>query len=361
MKLPADSGGLPEPADAPEPPGAQILRYAPGAPDARPPRIIGAMILGAVIGSLIALIWTETHEAQLHACAGPGLACLAPVLIGLIAGTLLVIVGSLLGFTFLRVRPLAVAVILASVLTLFMVLAADAAVLSGQPPAWALILLVAAGYGVLATTILVPGVLRLAGGTLLAAMLVASRIVPGLIHQGQQQNDQQTRVRALAFPLTLPAVPGYKIASVYPSGDTLSVWMVADSARRDRFGVYDSFAFTVTIGPVSDQYLSLSLTACESGQTATPPPPPADQASTEAIAADPNTPPSSAPGCHVLSADQWAVTGGGTTNVIARHGAVAVEASENIPPAVPVSTLARATTSLRPATATAIVALETGH
>lgn len=78
MKLPADSGDLSRPPDEPEPPDARTSRNAPAAPGARFPRIIGAMILGAMIGVLIALIWTGTREAQLHACTGPGLGCLAP-------------------------------------------------------------------------------------------------------------------------------------------------------------------------------------------------------------------------------------------------------------------------------------------
>jgi hypothetical protein len=64
-------------------------------------------------------------------------------------------------------------------------------------------------------------------------------------------------------PLLLPVLAGYRVIDAYPVGDTLDLSMVTVGARRDKFGAYEHIAISVTVGPLTDPYLSAMLTRCQ--------------------------------------------------------------------------------------------------
>jgi len=164
---------------------------APQQPDAPCPawvsqparQVAGAVLTGAVIGAGVTGVWISTLRAA-QSCfttidGSPGVACVLPDVGGTMAGALLGILGSLAGFALLRIRPLLVTVPLAMAVTWLGTRAVTGPVTGGNAPVlWAAATLVAAGFGAVALTAATRGWLRAAGCVLLAALLIASWMLP---------------------------------------------------------------------------------------------------------------------------------------------------------------------------------------
>ena len=309
-------------------------------------RIAGAAALGAVVGAALAGIEHAAGQAERQACAGTDQICLGPAILGFAGGILLVVAGYVAGFAVLRVRPLILTVPAATVVTFLVMTALTAAVPGGPPPAaWMAAAILAAGLAFLALAA-TPGRSCVVGLALLAALLAGTLIIPRKVHDHLQLSEQRSKLAALGFPLMLPQVAGYKIASVYPVGNVLDVDMTPGRAHRDRWGAYEDIAFSVTIGAAAATGVAGAAGAADDSLPATLAP------------CLPGGPPeASGIVCHATGPDQWMISGGFTQSVIARHGDVLVLASSNLP-GVPLRVLEQASTTLQHTTISALLAMK---
>jgi len=228
-------------------------------------RVLVAAAAGALIGLAVAGIWQVAWRAASGGKAIPVGAALA----GLSAGMVIVVAGSVVCLALLNARPLLLTIPLAVVLTVIAVNAAAGAVPGGSPPfAWIIAVLTGLTL-VIALMTSIPGWCRIFGVVLIAAVLAASAIVPASVYAAITARDLARRFAALPFPLMAPRVPGYKIADVFPVGNSLVAEMVPARARRDQWGAYEwdghmGIAITVTVAPAStrDPDIQALLASC---------------------------------------------------------------------------------------------------
>jgi hypothetical protein len=285
-------------------------------------RVAAAAVLGLVIAVVLAGIWRMADKPQPR---NP-LNGLGQAVVGIGAGAAVAAAGCLAGFAVLQVQPWPltgpVAVVAAYVVIRGLVAAMPAGevpqwlAVAGLPPTLALVALAAAR-----------GWPQLAGLLGLAALLAAAWALPAPVHGAIQRRSRRAKLAALPFPLMLPTVPGYKIASASPVGDMLAITMVRADSGRQQWGGYAAgdLAFTVSIMHLSDTGPTAVLARClAEGRPAGP--------------------------------SQWILVGIGRPQVIARHGDVLAEALAFGGGTVPLSALIQATANLHRVTMDALMA-----
>ena len=303
-------------------------------------QVAGAAAAGAILAGALTWIWHASLAAGRTSCTDPGQVCIGPDLVGIAAGVLVGTVGSLTACAMLGLRPLPASWAAATLATLLVVPGVAAARPGGHPPAaWAVIPVLAAAFALVATIFVSVGRPRITAAVLAAVLLAAAVLVPHLINHSVQAQQQRARLAALPFPLLVPVVAGYKVIDAYPEGDTLDLDMVTAGSRPDEFGAYDDIAISVTIGPLSDPYLSAVLAGC--------------QRASDGLTVLART-------CRRLHPEEWTTSGTdiGTEGVIALKSRIIVLATTNSSPSVAVRALAEAATQLRPASLSEILALE---
>ena len=299
-------------------------------------QILWAAAAGAIIGGTLTWIWHASLAAAQNSCTHPDQVCIGPDILGIAAGVVVGIGGSLTTCAVLRLRPIPASGAAAALATLVVVTGVSAADPGGHPPAaWAVIPLLAAAFALVAAVFATAGRARMTAAVLTAILLAAAVLAPQLINHSVQLHQRRARLAALPVPLLLPQVAGYRIIDAYPEGDTLSLDMVTADSRPDKFGAYDHIAISVTIGSLTDPYLSAALSGCQG------------------LAVPAGT-------CRRLHPDMWSTSGTdlGTEAVIALRSRIIVLATNNPPPSVPVRGLAEAATHLRPASLGEVLALE---
>ncbi|MEN3537852.1 hypothetical protein AAH991_22250 [Microbispora sp. ZYX-F-249] len=184
-------------------------------------RIAGANLLGAVLGAAVSLILDMAADAGQRECRGSPSLCIGtgPV-VGLAVGAALVVLGCLVGFAVLGIRPLIVSVPSGFALLLFTTWAYLSSVPGGRlHPLFAYAACTALFLGLLAL-IVTPG-LRVVGVVVLAGAVVAVLLSGRAIHVAVQQNDEERALARLRVPLLAPDIAGYRLDSAYPAGDSL--------------------------------------------------------------------------------------------------------------------------------------------
>jgi hypothetical protein len=305
-------------------------------------RVSVAAAAGALIGLAVAGIWQVAWRAANGGKAIP----LGPVLAGLSAGMVIVVAGSVVCFALLKARPLVLTVPFAVVLTVIVVDAAARAVPGGNPPsAWIIAVLTSLTL-VIGLMTSIPGWCRVIGVVLTAAVLVASATVPAKVYAAITARDLARQFAALPFPLMAPQVPGYKIADVFPVGNSLVAEMVPARARRDQWGAYEwdghmGIAITVTVAPATtrDPDIQALLASCH-------------------LVPPPRLPmPGEIQPCHADGGGVWIVGKPGSEEVIRRDGRAVVVASASAGD-VSLPTMIAAASNLRRMSISRLVSLD---
>jgi hypothetical protein len=295
-------------------------------------RVAGAGLAGAVIGAAVAGVWHVVVAAG-QACPAPSAEIDAWLCVpgtdagGVLGSGAVICAGVLAAFAALRLRPLWETVTAGCLVTAGVTFFTAVGISGGLAPAlWTES--IAAGAGLAAVALAFQGGrAKLAGLALVVVVLLASLIVPRMNLRREEADDRVHEFAALGFPLRLPSVPGYHAVDAEASADgELVVDMAPDG------GGISQTAFTVSIAPASNVGLASELIVCESG----PPQPP----------------------CRVLRPGYWLLTSGIAPVVLSEKGGIIAEAGGPGYPPVSNAVLTQAISSLRPATAAEVAAVE---